>query len=120
MKSLIKTLKLFIGSMLILTTLFINSCGESMLEPEIYSSTAPDNLFNSLKGVEAVLYGAHAEVANMQGNTSAQLLAIEESMTDIGFATAGAIANYLTQFQDFILDGVGDRKSTRLNSSHYS
>lgn len=53
---------IFRGSLLIvfpivfMIALMLNSCGESVLEPEIFSQTAPDNLFNSLEGVESVLY----------------------------------------------------------------
>jgi len=98
-------IKIIIG-LLSTLGLFLYAC-EDPLEPEVFSETTPDNLFNSLSGVESVLNAAHAEVALMGGNDAAQILASEESMTDIGFATAGAIANYLLQFQDWILDGIG-------------
>lgn len=80
---------------------------ESTVEPEIFSETAPDNLFNSLQGVEAILYGAYANVAAVGGNSAADALTAPETMTDIGFVTAGAIANWATNFQDWVLDGSG-------------
>jgi hypothetical protein len=43
----------------------------------------------------------------MGGNNAAQQLTSEEAMTDVGFATQGAIANWALNFQDFILDGSG-------------
>lgn len=80
---------------------------ESVIEPEIFSETAPDNLFNSLQGVEAILNGAYANVAAVGGNKAADALTAPETMTDIGFVTEGAIANWATNFQDWILDGAG-------------
>lgn len=80
---------------------------ESTIEPEIFSETAPDNLFNSLQGVESILYGAYANSSEMGGNNAAQQLSLEEGMTDVGEATEGAIANWATNFQDFVLDGSG-------------
>lgn len=100
-----KSIKLILTSLVLALTLMF-AC-ESALEPEVFSETAPDNLFNSLNGVEAVLHGAHANVALMGGNDAAQILTHEEAMTDVGFAAAGAIANWLTNFQDWILDGIG-------------
>ncbi|KAA2219895.1 MULTISPECIES: RagB/SusD family nutrient uptake outer membrane protein [Maribacter] len=82
---------------------------ESTIEPEIFSETAPENLFESLQGVEAILNGAYANFAEVGGNDAAQQLSVEEIMTDGGFTTEGAIANWATNFQDFVLDGVGSR-----------
>ena len=82
-------------------------CGESLLEPEVYSETANENTFESLEGIEAVLYGAHANLAMMSGNTAADQITAEETMTDIAFVQGGAIANWAVNFQDWILDGVG-------------
>ena len=93
-------------SLLLLTGLLFVQC-ESTIEPELFSETAPDNLFNSLQGVEAVLYGAYANSSEMGGNNAAQQLSAEEGMTDVGYASEGAIANWATNFQDFILDGSG-------------
>lgn len=101
-----KSTKYIIRSLLLLSTFLFVRC-ESVLEPEIFSETAPDNLFNSLEGVESVLYGAYANAAEMGGNDCAQQISASEIMTDVGFVTAGAIANWATNFQDFILDGVG-------------
>lgn len=94
-----------ISFILIITVLFIRC--ESVIEPEIYSETAPDNLFNSLQGAEAILYGAYANAVEMGGNNAAQQLSAEEGMTDVGYASEGAIANWATNFQDYILDGSG-------------
>lgn len=85
----------------------INGCGESALDPEVFSETAPENTFSSLEGIEAVLYGAHENLAQVGGNFAAQELSHSAVMTDVGFATAGAIGNWALNFQDFILDGVG-------------
>lgn len=93
-------------SLLIVVTLLFVRC-ESAIEPEIYSETAPDNLFGSLQGVEAILYGAYANVAAVGGNSAADALTAPETMTDIGFVSEGAIANWATNFQDWILDGSG-------------
>lgn len=93
-------------SLIIILTLLFTRC-ESLIEPEIFSETAPDNLFNSLQGVEAVLFGAYANAVEMGGNNAAQQLSAEEGMTDVGYASQGAIANWATDFQDFILDGAG-------------
>lgn len=93
-------------SLIALISLLFIRC-ESVIEPEIYSETAPDNLFNSLQGVEAILYGAYANAVEMGGNNAAQQLSAEEGMTDVGYASEGAIANWATNFQDFILDGSG-------------
>lgn len=92
--------------LLMAPVLVLDSC-EDALEPEIFSETAPDNLFASLPGVEGVLNGAYAWSAENQGNTAAQSMTAEVAMTDVGFGTAGAIANWLLNFQDFTLDGVG-------------
>ena len=89
-----------------LTLILIGVSCETALEPEVFSETAPSNLFSSLTGVEAVLNGAHAHLALMNGNNSAQQLSAEECMTDIGYADLGAVANWATDFRDFILDGV--------------
>jgi len=104
-----KSTKYIIRSLLLLSTFLFVRC-ESVLEPEIFSETVPDNLFNSLEGVESVLHGAYAWVAENQGNDAAQNITASESMTDVGFGTAGAIANWLTNFQDFVLDGVGSSR----------
>ncbi|GJM33598.1 MAG: hypothetical protein DHS20C18_25990 [Saprospiraceae bacterium] len=101
-----KPLKYILRSLILLSSLLFVRC-ESVLDPEVFSETAPDNLFNSLQGVEAVLYGAYANSAEMGGNNAADALTAPETMTDIGFATEGALANWATNFQDFILDGVG-------------
>ena len=94
-------------SVLLALTVLVAGCGESLLEPEVFSETASENTLESLEGFEAVLYGAHANLAMVAGNQAAQQLTHEEIMTDVGFATAGAIANWASNFQDFILDGVG-------------
>ncbi len=99
--------KTILGAFLVGLTLLVAGCGESLLEPEVFSETAAENTFESLEGIEAVLYGAHANLALMGGNTAADQLTAEETMTDIGFVTAGAIANWATNFQDWVLDGVG-------------
>lgn len=93
-------------SLILITALLFVRC-ESSIEPEIFSETAPNNLFNSLQGVEAILYGAYANSSEMGGNDAAQQLSAEEGMTDVGYATQGAIANWATNFQDFVLDGIG-------------
>lgn len=90
----------------ILSVLLFSSC-ESYLEPEVFSETAPDNLFNSLQGVESVLFSAYADWAEMNGNNSAQGITATESMTDVGYPELGAVANWATNFRDFVLDGVG-------------
>ncbi len=99
-------MKHIVRMLLLCSTILFVRC-ESILEPEVFSETAPDNLFNSLQGVEAVLYGAYANLVQMGGNDCAQGISASEIMTDVGFATEGAIANWATNFQDFILDGVG-------------
>ena len=91
---------------LLLITVLLGRC-ESIIEPEVFSETAPENLFNSLQGVEALLFGAYANVAAVGGNAAADALTAPETMTDIGFVTEGAIANWATNFQDWILDGSG-------------
>jgi hypothetical protein len=96
-----------LGFYLLIGCMFVRC--ESTLEPEIFSETAPDNLFASLQGVEAILNGAYANYAEVGGNDAAQQLTVEEIMTDGGFVTAGAIANWATNFQDFVLDGIGSR-----------
>ena len=93
-------------SLVLAMTLLFAGC-ESLIEPEIFSETAPDNLFNSLQGVEAVLYGAYANAVEMGGNNAAQQLSADEGMTDVGYASEGAVGNWATDFQDFILDGSG-------------
>lgn len=93
-------------SLVLMITFLFARC-ESAIEPEIFSETAPDNLFNSLQGVEAILYGAYANVAAVGGNSAADALTAPETMTDIGFVTEGAIANWATNFQDWVLDGTG-------------
>lgn len=98
---------LIVAPIILMIALMINSCGESILEPEIFSETAPINLFNSLEGVESILYGAYALTAENSGNFAADQLTSDETMTDVGFVTAGAIANWALNFQDFVLDGVG-------------
>lgn len=102
MKS-IKTL-----SVILIVTLLFARC-ESAIEPELFSETAPDNLFSSLQGVEAILNGAYANVATMGGNSAQESLSIPESMTDIGLITEGALGAWATNFQDWILDGSGSR-----------
>lgn len=103
------SIKFIIRNLILVLALTLVRC-EEPLEPEIFSETAPENLFNSLQGVEGVLYGAYAWSAENQGNDAAQNMTASEAMTDVGFATAGAIANWLTNFQDFILDGVGSSR----------
>jgi hypothetical protein len=85
----------------------IYGCNESALDPEVFSETAPESTFSSLEGIEAVLYGAHQNLAQVGGNDAAQELSSLAIMTDVGFTTQGAIANWAVNFQDFILDGVG-------------
>lgn len=101
-----KYIKCILRYMLVSSLLIYASC-DSYLEPEVFSETAPDNLFNSLQGVESVLYSAYADFAEMNGNNSAQGITATEGMTDVGYADLGAIANWATNFQDFVLDGVG-------------
>ncbi len=97
--------KIVLSAFVILSLLCVRC--EGPLDPEVFSQTAPDNLFNSLPGVEGVLFGAYSWAAENHGNDLAQGITAPEAMTDIGFATAGAIANWLLNFQDFILDGSG-------------
>jgi hypothetical protein len=101
-----KPYKIFAIVLISLSVVFISGC-EDWLEPEVYSETAPDNLFGSLKGVESVLFAAYANVAENRSNNLAQMITASEAMTDIGFGELGAIANWLTNFQDFVLDGSG-------------
>jgi len=98
--------KYIIRVFILISTFLFVKC-EDVLKPEVFSETAPDNLFNSLQGVESVLNGAYAWVAENQGNDLAQMITASEAMTDVGFGELGAIANWLLNFQDFILDGVG-------------
>ena len=93
-------------TMLLIPLLLLAGC-QKFLEPTVYSETAPSNLFGSLEGVQSVLNGAYAWVAENQGNQLAQGMTAMVAMTDIGFGELGAIANWLTNFQDFILDGIG-------------
>lgn len=83
-----------------------NQC-ESSLEPEIFSETTPEQLFNSIDGTESILYGAYSSVAAMNINDAAQGLIAMETMTDVMYVTDGAINNWATNFQDFVLDGIG-------------
>jgi len=103
---LYKYISIFLIGFLVLC---LSGC-EDWLEPEVYSETAPDNLFESLKGVESVLFAAYANVAENRGNDLAQNITASESMTDVGFGELGAIANWLTNFQDFVLDGSGSAR----------
>lgn len=104
-----KSLKIITIGLAFIIFALTYGCGESALDPEVYSETAPENIFVSLEGIEAVLYGAHENLAMVGGNDAAQLLSHSEAMTDVGFATAGAVGNWALNFQDFILDGVGSR-----------
>ncbi|MCR9229144.1 MAG: RagB/SusD family nutrient uptake outer membrane protein [Flavobacteriaceae bacterium] len=101
-----KTIKnIFLGSMLVL---LCSQC-ESTLEPEIFSETTPAQLFNSVDGVESILYGGYANVATMNVNDGAQSIIAPETMTDVMYAEGGAINNWATNFTDFVLDGIGSR-----------
>src|SRR5690625_6222983 len=116
---MLKSTKLYLIGCIV-GTLLMSACSDT-LNPEIYSQTSPDNLFNTVQGVESVLFGAYALAAEVSGNDAAELLGVEESMGDIGYVESTWVVN----FQEYILDGAGsprystlDRKSTRLNSSH--
>lgn len=80
--------------------LFISFGCSDVLEPEVFSETAPDNLFQSVGGIESVLFSAYANVAENNGNTAANVLGIEESMGDNGYVVSTWTPNY----QEYIMD----------------
>ena len=71
------------------------------LDPEVFSQTAPDNLFNSLPGVEGVLFGAYSWAAENHGNDMAQGITAPEAMTDIGFATCRSHCQLVVKLSGF-------------------
>lgn len=116
--NMMKTYKFLALVFICLSVLGLTAC-EDWLEPVVYSETAPDNLFGSLKGVESVLFAAYAEVAENRGNDLAQNLGTSECMTDITFMEFGAISNWVTNFQDFVMDGVGSARYKELWTAPY-
>lgn len=84
---------------ILLITFFTFSCTD-FLEPESHSVTAPDNLFESIEGVEAVLFAAYADAAENAGNQVPNILGIEEVMGDIGYAFAAWTPNYANYIMD--------------------
>lgn len=92
-----KPFKYIIYGLVIASAVQLYSC-KKLLEPEEFTQTVPDNLFNTLQGVESVLYGAYAKSAEMQGsNVAANHLVIEASLADIVYsinASANLVRNY--------------------------
>ncbi|MGQ8337457.1 RagB/SusD family nutrient uptake outer membrane protein [Sunxiuqinia sp. A32] len=82
---------------------------ESILEPEVYSESNNEQIFDKENGIEAVLYGAYAKVASMKVNDAGDELCSEESMTDVLFMEAGAISAWCSDLMNFTLDGVNSR-----------
>lgn len=105
---MLKSTKLYLIGC-IMGTLLMSACSDT-LNPEIYSQTSPDNLFNTVQGVESVLFGAYALAAEVSGNDAAELLGVEESMGDIGYVESTWVVN----FQEYILDGAGSPRYSTL------
>lgn len=68
---------------IVIVSMALGSCADKVLEPEVYSSTTPENLFNSVEGLESVLFSGYAWHANNRGNRAGQVLASSEIMTDV-------------------------------------
>lgn len=94
-----KYAKIFSG-FLVSLFLFVTPGCKDILDPEVFSETAPDNLFQSIEGVESVLFSAYANVAENSGNTAANVLGIEECMGDNGYVVSSWTPNY----QEYIMD----------------
>lgn len=82
-----------------LLLIFSFSCSDS-LEPEVYSETAPDNLFKSLEGIESVLFSSYANLAENNGNSLANVLGVEECMGDNGYV----VSSWTPTYQNYIMD----------------
>src|SRR5690625_1329713 len=78
---MLKSTKLYLIGCIV-GTLLMSACSDT-LNPEIYSQTSPDNLFNTVQGVESVLFGAYALAAEVSCNDAAEPLGVAESMGDM-------------------------------------
>lgn len=95
-----KLSKIIFSGICMLVLLQMYSC-KKFLEPKIYSETTPENLFKSLKGVESVLFGAYAKLAEMPGSNIAVISTmLEENSGDIIHSNNADVVN----FKRFILD----------------
>ena len=92
--------KISIYSLLSILVLQLYGC-EDILEPRVYSETAPNNLFNSVQGLESVLFGAYAKSAEMPGsNVPTHNMLAEENMGDFIFSNNAGVVN----FKNFIIN----------------
>jgi hypothetical protein len=95
-----KPIKIILSGFYMLVILQMYSC-KKFLEPKIYSETTPENLFKSLKGVESVLFGAYAKLAEMPGSNIAVIVTmLEENMGDIIHSNNADVVN----FKRYIID----------------
>jgi len=82
--------------------LFLQLCScKKFLDPKIYSETTPENLFQSQKGAESVLYGGYAKLAEMPGSNIAVITTmLEENTGDFIHSNNADVVN----FKRFIFD----------------
>src|SRR5690625_7888236 len=105
---MLKSTKLYLIGCIV-GTLLMSACSDT-LNPEIYSQTSPDNLFNAVQGVESVLVGAYSLAAEVSGNDAAELLDVEDSMGDIGYVEL----MWVVKFKECILNDAGNPKYSTL------
>lgn len=95
-----KLFKIIFTGIALVAIMQLYSC-KKFLEPKIYSETTPENLFKSIKGVESVLYGAYAKLAEMPGSNIAVITTmLEENTGDFIHSNNADVVN----FKRFILD----------------
>lgn len=96
---IMKFSKTFNYSIVVLLLLIVFGCND-ILDPEVYSETAPNNLFQSIEGIESVLFSAYANVAENSGNIASIEMGIEETMGDNGYV----VSRYAPNYQEYIMD----------------
>ena len=95
--------RIYIISLLALTSLFLfNNC-EEQLEEEVYSQLNPEKLFTSVNGIERVLFGAYRD-AQVIGNLGNNISWFEEWTTDVGWETGGGANRNAVLMINFTFD----------------
>lgn len=85
---------------IILVLIVFISC-DNLIDPDVRDQTVPDNLFNTVQGIESVLYSAYAHLALVDGNNTGFTIASQEFWSDLSLQSGGGIESDLNPLQNF-------------------
>lgn len=87
----------------LLSVILFGSCRKE-LEEQVFSELEPGTFLKTRDGIEAVLGSAYSFEANMTGENTKFMLAIEEEPTDIMWQTGGGENGFAIHFINFTWD----------------